>query len=37
MVQIIHALEERGIEFLGDPLTSPGVQLGRRSRGKGKK
>lgn len=25
--QLISALEARGIEFLGDPVTSPGVQL----------
>ena len=28
--RVIAALEAEGIEFLGDPLTSPGVQLRRR-------
>lgn len=27
MLQIIEALNARGVEFVGDPVTSPGVQL----------
>jgi transcriptional regulator with XRE-family HTH domain len=27
LVRVIAALEAEGIEFLGDPLTSPGVRL----------
>ena len=32
LLQIIRALEARGIVFLGDPLASPGVQLQRTAR-----
>ncbi len=28
--RVIAALEAKGIEFLGDPLTSPGVRLKQR-------
>jgi DNA-binding transcriptional regulator YiaG len=31
MVQIIRALQSRGISFHGDPVSSPGVQLHRKS------
>lgn len=27
MLQIIEALNARGVEFIGDPIASPGVQL----------
>ena len=30
LLQIIRALEDAGVEFIGDPVTSPGVQLKRR-------
>ena len=30
LVRVKGALEEAGIEFLGDPVTSPGVRLCRR-------
>lgn len=29
LVQIIRALEDAGVEFIGDPVKSPGVQLKR--------
>jgi len=32
LTQIKHALEAEGIEFIGDPLKSPGVQLKRKGR-----
>lgn len=32
LTQIKHALEAEGIEFIGDPLKSPGVQLKRTRR-----
>jgi transcriptional regulator with XRE-family HTH domain len=28
--RVIAALEAEGIEFIGDPITSPGVQLNRK-------
>ena len=32
LMQVIQALEAQGITFVGDPLTSPGVQLKRRTK-----
>ena len=29
--RVVEALEEAGIEFLGDPIESPGVRLRRKS------